>query len=59
MMWFWDSRKQRNTYWTVFAVLSLIVMIAGEDDVLPAVLVVIWFIFGQLILRKLEEKEKK
>ncbi len=59
MIWFWDSKKQRKTFWTVFAVLALIVVIAGEGVELPALLAVIWLIFGQLILRKIEQKEKK
>lgn len=59
MIWFWDSKKQRNTFWTVFAVLALIVVIAGEGVELPALLAVIWLIFGQLILRKLQEKDNK
>ena len=59
MIWFWDTKKQRNTFWTVFAVFGLIIVIAGDGVELPALLAAIWLIFGQLILRKIEQKEKK
>ena len=59
MIWFWDSKKQRNTFWTVFGVLGLILVIIGEYSELPPILMVIWLIFGQLILRKLQENENK
>ncbi len=59
MIWIWDNKEQRNRFWYVFAVLGALLIILGEDSELIPLLMVIWLIFGQTILRKLKQKENK